>query len=96
MINAQMRDYKYYTYGDKNNYGQPQLSADPQGTIKMAINIASQSTQDNILYNNCSYIGLTTDAEVSNKYVIEYQEERLKVEYVNPMGRFKQVFMSRM
>lgn len=96
MINAQMREYKYYTYGDKNSYGQPQLSADPQGTIKMAINIASQSTQDNILYNNCSYIGLTTDAGVSNKYVIEYQEERLKVEYVNPMGRFKQVFMSRM
>lgn len=93
MINAQMRDYKYYTYADENAYGQPQLSAEPQGTIKMAINISSQSTQANILYNHCSYIGLTTDAGISNKYVIEYDKERLKVEYVNPMGRFKQVFM---
>lgn len=96
MINAQMRDYKYYTYADENAYGQPQLSEEPQGTIKMAINITSQSLQDNILYNKCSYIGLTTDAGISNKYVIEFDEERLKVEYVNPMGRFKQAFMSRM
>lgn len=96
MINAQMRDYKYYTYADENAYGQPQLSAEPQGTIKMAINISSQSTQANILYNNSSYIGLTTDAGISNKYVIEFNEERLKVEYVNPMGRYKQVHMARM
>ena len=83
MINAQMRDYKYYTYANENAYGQPQLSEEPQGTIKMAINITSQSLQDNILYNKCSYIGLTTDAGISNKYVIEYDaehtEEDLKV-----------------
>lgn len=96
MINAQMREYKYYTYGDKNTYGQPQLSEEPQGVINMTINIISQNISNNPVYANCSYIGLTTDDEVSNKYVIEFNKERLKVEYVNPMGRHKQVFMSRM
>lgn len=96
MINAQMRLYQYYTYGEPDLYGQPQLSKEPKGTIKMAINISSQTTQDNILYKNCSYIGLTTDAEINDKYVIQYGSERLKVLYVNPIGRLKQVFLERM
>lgn len=96
MINAQMRNYEYYTYGEKDAYGQPQLSTEPKGTIKIAINISSLNTQDNILYKNCAYIGLTTDAEVNDTYVIKYGSERLKVLYVNPMGRFKQVFLQRM
>ena len=96
MINAQMRNYEYYTYGEPNAYGQSQLSAEPQGTIKMAINITSQSSQDNILYNNSTYMGLTNDAGVNDAYVIQYEKERLKVNYVNPMGRLIQVFMSRL
>lgn len=94
MINAQMRQYEYFTYGEKDNYGQPQLSKEPQGTIKMAINVSSQNTSDNILYKNASYIGLTYDAEVNDKYVIAYEQERLKVMFVNDKGRMKQVFMA--
>lgn len=96
MINAQMRQYEYFTYGKNDAYGQPQLSTEPQGTIQMAINISSQSTTDNILYKECSYIGLTNDAEVNDTYVIQYEKERLKVLYVNDKGRMKQVFLSRM
>lgn len=50
MINVDMRDYNYYLYGENNAYGQPQLSAEAQGTVKMAIYTVSQSIQDNILY----------------------------------------------
>lgn len=96
MINAQMRQYEYFTYGENDAYGQPQLSTEPQGTIQMAINISSQSTQDHILYQDNTYMGLTTDAEVNDTYVIQYGKERLKVLYVNPMGRFKQVFLKGM
>ena len=95
MINADMREYDYYTFGSNNAYGQPTLSASPEGKIKMAINITSQSTQDNINYSNASYVGLT-HAQVNDKYVIQYGKERLKVLYVNDKGRLKQVFMSRM
>jgi hypothetical protein len=95
MINADMRIYDYFTLGENNAYGQPSMSAEPVGTIKMAINISSQSVQDNINYKDCQYVGLT-HAEVNDTYVIQYGNEKLKVLYVNPKGRYKQVFMREM
>jgi hypothetical protein len=90
-----MRLYNYFTLGESNAYGQatmPSKDAVPDGTIKMAINITSQSVQDNINYKDCNYIGLTY-APVNDKYIIQYGNERLKVSYVNPRGRLKQVFL---
>ena len=93
MINASMRVYDYFTFGEENEYGQAQLSAEPVGQIKMAINLTSTSIQDNINFKNAQYMGLT-HAEVDDSYVIAFGNERLKVLYVNPFGRLKQVFMS--
>ena len=93
MINADMREYEYYTYGDRDGYGQPALSKDVQGTIKIAIYTSSQAIQDNIAYKNASYVGLTHNSKVNDTYVIQYGEKRLKVLYVQQKGRFKQVFM---
>lgn len=95
MINADMREYEFYTYGESNTYGQPQLSKTPQGTIKIAIYISSQSIQDNINYSSCNYIGLTNDA-VNDKYVISFENRLLKVLYVNHKGRYTQVFLGDM
>lgn len=92
MINADMRTYQYYTYGDQNAYGQPTLSADPQGLVKMAIYTSSQAVQDNIRYKDATYIGIT-NAAVNDRMVIAYGEARLKVLYVSTEGRYKQVFM---
>ncbi len=94
MINTNMRSYDYSVVEDKNAYGQSQVSKEVKGTVKMAITISSQSIQDNILYKNCAYVGLTLDSSVDDTYIINYGKERLKVLYVNPMGRYKQVFMS--
>lgn len=93
MINADMRLYNYRTFGIDDGYGQPQLSENVIGQLKMAINITSQSIQDNINYLNSQYIGLTHN-DVDDTYVIEYEDKLLKVLYVNPKGRLKQVFMS--
>lgn len=93
MINADMRTYNYFTFGALDSYGQPQLSQEPQGTVKMAINIASQSIQDNINYKDCSYVGLTHSL-LDDTYVIQYGDKKLKVLYVNPKGRLKQVFLA--
>lgn len=98
MINTDMRLYDYFTLGEKNAYGQvavPGDDAEPAGQIKMAINISSQSIQDNINYKGCHYVGLTR-ANVDDTYIIQYENERLKVLYVNPKGRMKQVFLVRM
>lgn len=93
MINANMRFYDFFTFGGNNAYGQAQLSKDVQGSIKMAINLTGQSVQDNINYKGASYIGLTL-APIDDTFVIQYGESKLKVLYVNPLGRYKQVFMA--
>ena len=97
MISTDMHLYDYYSFGEDDGYGMAQLStATPKGQIKMSINISSQATQDNILYKDCSYIGLTHDPNIDDTYVIQYGQEKLKVLYVNPKGRFKQVFLKGM
>lgn len=93
MINCNMRIYNYFTFGNKNEYGQQTLSAEPKGTIKIAIFTSTTAIQDNINYKQASYIGLTK-AAVNDSYVIEYGEKKLKVLYVNPKGKLKQVFLT--
>lgn len=93
MINAEMRNYDYYTYGAMDGYGQPALNANVQGTVKMAIYTTSQGVQDNVNYSNANYIGLTHDANINDKWVVQYGTQKLKVLYIQPKGRYKQVFM---
>ena len=95
MINADMRLYDYFLYDGKDAYGSPVLSDAPRGQIKMAINITSQSIQDNINYSGASYMGLTYSL-LDDSYVIQYGEEKLKVLYVNTKGRLNQVFMAKL
>ena len=94
MINADMREYQYFTYEDENSYGQQVLRLEPKGTIKMAIYTSSITIQDNINYKNAAYVGIT-HAKLDDTYVIQYGEEKLKVLYVNPQGRSYQVFLAK-
>jgi hypothetical protein len=94
MINRDMRLYNYFTLGSVNAYGQPVVSKEPVGQIKMAINITSQNVQDNVNYKDSQYVGLT-HANVDDTYIIEYEGERLKVLYVNLKGKLNQVFMTK-
>ena len=97
MINADMKSYVFYTLGaTKDAYGQEQIDIFPVGTIKMAINTISQTIGSNINYKDATYLGLTQDTEVNDTYVIDNNGVRLKVLYIIPKGRFKQVFMSEM
>lgn len=92
MINADMRLYNFYTIGAADAYGQPQESAEPQGTIKAAIYITSQVIQDNVNYKGANYVALTQEP-ITDAYIIQYGEEKLKVCYVQPKGRYKQAFL---
>lgn len=97
MITTNMRNYNYFTIGTTTDaYGQETTTTEHTGTVKMSIYITSQSVQDNIKYKDCSYIGLTHDKNIDDTYVIEYGTEKLKVHYVNPQGRYKQVYMGEM
>lgn len=94
MFNTDMRSYSFFTLGDDNGYGQPTLSKEPKGEVKLAIYTTSQQIQANINYSDANYIALTHDAAINDSYVIKLGEEQLlKVLYVQPKGRFKQVFL---
>ena len=95
MINTRMRNYDYFLLGANDEYGQPQITPEVQGTVKMAISITSQSVQDNINYKNAQYIGLTLN-DITDKHIILFGEEKLKVLFVYSGGRYKQVFLQKM
>ena len=94
MINRQMKSYSYYTLGTNDEYGQPQETK-ADDTIKMAINFVTESIQENPLYSGAQYTGLTLNKNIDANYIIQYGEEKLKVLYVNKVGRYKQAFMAR-
>jgi hypothetical protein len=93
MINAKMKEYYYFLYGELDGYGQPQLSDEIKGSVRMAIHTTSQAIQDNIRYKDATYVGLTHSSLLDDNCVIQYGEEKLKVLYVNSEGRLNQVFM---
>lgn len=88
-----MRLHNYFTLGEENEYGIEAVSDTPKGEIKIAIYPITQAISDTIKYKDTDYIGLTL-AKVDDTYIIQNGEkERLKVLYVNPMGRYTQVYM---
>lgn len=96
MINTQMRDYKYLKITEENDdYGQPQ-TVEANGTIKMAINFSTETIQENSLYSNAQYVGLTLNKDIDATYIIKYGSDQLKVLYVNKQGRYTQVYLARM
>lgn len=95
MLNTDMREYNYYTYGEEDECGQAQLSTTIQGTVKMAVYLVSNTKEDSINFAKIQYQGITQDKNIDDTYVIEYGKQKLKVLYVIK-GRYKQVIMTRM
>lgn len=93
MINSQMKLYNYSLYGDVDDYGMSKPIDEIQGQLRIAINITSQSVQDNINFTHAEYIGLTHDKNISDKYIVHYGDKKLKVLYIQPHGRYKQVYL---
>lgn len=95
MINTQMRLYNYAKLSEElDDYGQPKTT-EAAGTIKMAINFANETIKESPLYSGAQYTGLTLNKEVDASYIIQYGTEKLKVTYVNPLGKYTQVYMAR-
>lgn len=95
MINIEMKTYNFYTLGENDAYGQPKVSTTPTGSLVMAIYPITHSIGDNVIYSNATYMGLTREL-VNDKYIFDYRGMRLKVLYVQELGRFKQVYMAKM
>lgn len=87
-----MKNYTFSTLGGTDSYGLPQTTENA-GTVKLAIYTYTQNVADNIKYKDATYIGLTHDKTIADNYIINYGNEKLKVLYVNPKGRYIQVFL---
>jgi hypothetical protein len=95
MITTQMRKYTYKKITEiLDDYVQPTIE-EVEGEIKMAINFTNETVQDNSLYSDAQYIGLTLNKNIDSTYIINYEGESLKVLYINPAGKYKQVFMTK-
>ncbi len=96
MIAADMRLYDYSIFSSvEDDYGQS-IEEVQEGKIKMAIYLVNETLNDNSLYSDAQYTGLTLDKNIDETYVINYDNSKLKVLYVSPQGRYKQVFLARM
>ena len=99
MINPNMKEYDYYLYDENNEYGQKVLIKDEngeplvQGTVKLSISNTTNTIQDNINYKDAQYLALTRDKSINDTYVVKYGEDLLKVLYVTPSTRYRQVFL---
>jgi hypothetical protein len=93
MINARMSDYDYYLLNTDNGYGQITTDLVKQGTVKLSISTLTQTVTEDLRYSEASYIGLTQDKQINDTYLIQYGNTVLKVLYVNPDGRYTQVFL---
>ncbi len=94
MLATQMREYTYTRLTDEvDEYGQPQ-TIEAEGSVKIAINFASEQITANNLYSNASYVGFTLNKEVDESYIIQYGDKKLKVTYSIPLGRYNQLFMA--
>lgn len=90
-----MKEYNYSTLGSKNEYGQ-EIETLAQDTVKLAIYSVSNTIGTNINYKDATYIALTHNKSINDTYIIHYGEEKLKVLYTIPSGRYTQVFLSEM
>ena len=94
MIEAEMRHYPYRPL-EPDAYGQTQ-PGEVQGTVKMAVFLNTQAISDAALYSTAEYIGMTRDATVTDRYVIEHPDGLLKVLYVRKAGPWMEAFMVRL
>ena len=95
MITCDAREYDYYKYGASDEYGQNTVPTKPTGKIKMSIYIIAKNTQDNILYEGATYLGITHDKSIDSDYIIAYNNERLKVLYVMALKRYNVCYLAR-
>lgn len=95
MYNRQLTTILVNSYSGVDEYGDMLTTLDGSRTIQGSINIYSQSTTDDIRYQNAEYLILTKDKNISDQDRLLFNNQEYKVLYVNPFGRLNQVWVSK-
>jgi len=91
------RDYKVaqvYAATELDEYGQETL-APLSKSITLTFGLYNHYQTEDPRYTNIDYTGLTND-EVDDSMTLELDNHKYKVEFVNPFGRRKQVFLRKL
>lgn len=93
-IASRMKEYGVAGFADIDVYGQHKMPTRPTRFVVMDIEILNNSDSENPLYQDVEYIGLTKDTITRQDYVF-YEDEILKVKFINTKGRYNQIFMAK-
>lgn len=90
MINRQTRKYSYSVLGDTDSYGQETVTE--TGTIDIAIAYQTFNVDGNLRYTTDKFVGVTND-NITDKYIIQYGDKKLKVTYTFPSNGRNYVYL---
>ena len=92
VINRSMREALCYALGARDSYGQETLDTENSSTIHLTFGLYNHHETEDVRYQDVEYTGLTYDNLTDNN-VIQIEDIKYKVKFVNPYGRMKQVFL---
>lgn len=94
MINREMRKANLITYAPGvDEYGQPRKGEQSKRDIELTFRIYSHSPVEDIRFNEVTHTGLTADKTITDTNAIELEGKTYNIKFVNPEGRFAQLFM---
>lgn len=87
-----MREALKYSLAAEDEYGQATLDTENSSKIHLTFGLYNHHEVEDIRYQDVEYTGLTYD-DLTDNDVIQIEDRKYKVKFVNPFGRIKQVFL---
>ena len=92
MINRQLQTVKVISKSGKDEYGQRHIDETAPRFTFLTIGLYEHSQNSDIRYADCKYVGLTKDTTLTDNDYLVYEGKEHKSEFINPYGRWVQVF----
>lgn len=92
MISRELIKATLITYDGIDEYGQEGINPINQTPIEITFGIYKHQPTEDIRFQNVEYVGLTK-ASVNDSQAIKIGDKEYKIQFVNPFGRYKEVFM---
>lgn len=93
MINRVLKQAQVLNKYSKDEYGQRHSSEAFSHIIDITFGLFDNTISNDIRYANCKYVGLTKDTSLTDNDYLIIDGQEYKIEFINPFGRWVQVFM---
>ena len=93
LFNRTLQTLVVHTHGGVDDYGYQLAEELSTRKIEGSVSLYQHTQTSDIRYIDCEYVVLTKDKDISVNDSIEINGKEMKVMFVNPYGRLKQVFI---